>query len=326
MNCANHPEIPAVAYCQYCGKPLCEQCVHRVNNIVSCDPCLAARVGAAAGGQNAHATPGAYQYPQSGPLPPGNVQPPANWGVEPGIAIAIGWIPGVGAVYNGQIAKALVHVAVFALLIDLTHYNGLIGLLIPIWILYMWWEAYHTTVARRNGQPLPNPLGLNDVGRWFNVRPPVTPYGGVNPNPGNPIPPNPPVTPYPPYPEPPAPGAASMGGSAPFAGFAPEPGTQSYAAPPQPPIPPMPPVPPNQYDMPDFWHAHGRGIPTGAIILIVLGLGFLLANVGVLSEHWIDRGWPILLIAIGVWIVIQRSQTPRPPMPPPPPMPPGGAR
>jgi hypothetical protein len=54
----------------------------------------------------------------------------------------------------------------------------------------------------------------------------------------------------------------------------------------------------------------------GAVVLIVLGVGFLLGNLGILSPHWIDRGWPILLIGIGVWMVIRHSQ--KPPM--------GGAR
>ncbi len=73
----------------------------------------------------------------------------------------------------------------------------------------------------------------------------------------------------------------------------------------------MPPIPPNQYDTPDLWHRRcGGGVPTGAVILIVLGVLFLLGNFGILRENWLDHGWPILLIALGVWIVIRRSQTP----------------
>lgn len=46
-------------------------------------------------------------------------------------------------------------------------------------------------------------------------------------------------------------------------------------------------------------------IPTGAIILIVLGLLFMLHNLG----FWffdLDRFWPIILIALGVWLFIRR--------------------
>lgn len=316
MNCANHPETTAVAYCQYCGKPLCSECVHKVNNVVSCEPCLAARVNAASGVSAGNPGPGATW---SGQVSPGNVQPPANWGVNPGIACAVGWIPGVGAVYNGQIAKALVHVAVFAILIDLTHYNGLIGILIPIWIIYMWFDAFHTAKARLYGQPLPNPLGLNDIGSWFVAQRQGQHPGGWNP-------------PNPPSGNSGNPGAPPPTGAAAFASDVEHQvrqaaeqvrqgaeqvrqaaegwrtGYSSYTQPPPP--PPVPPVPPDQYDTGDIWSGRGRGIPTGAIVLILIGIGFLLANVGLLSEYWIDRGWPILLIALGVWLVVRRTHTP----------------
>ena len=265
MNCANHPETTAVSFCQYCGKPLCAECVHKVNNVISCEPCLAARLHAA--------TTGA-PYTAAGPLPPGTMPIPASWGTNPGIALAVSWIPGVGAVYNGQIAKALVHVAVFAILIDLTHYDGLIGLLIPIWILYQMFDAYQTAIARRDGLPLPNPLGLNDVGQWFAPRN-RWPQSGVyppNPNPGSvgPIPPDPAAVP-----------PQSIPGNPPVSGFA-----SQYAPPPySAPVPPqVPPVPPNPHHMGNFWSSGGRGFPTGAIVLIVLGVLFLLGNFGVLSR------------------------------------------
>lgn len=298
MNCANHPETPAVSFCQYCGKPLCAECVHKVDNVISCEPCLAARVHAATTGT-------AYT---GGPLPPGVMATPPGWGTEPGIALAVGWIPGVGAVYNGQIAKALVHVAVFAILIDLTHYNGLIGLLIPIWILYQMVDAYRTAVARRDGLPLPNPLGLNDVGQWFGARS-AGPHSGVHP--GN----VPPETgePVPPAAAPPQ----GMAGNAPTSGFAagfappyvpPQYVPPQYGAPPYGgPVPPAPPIPPNASG---FWCAGGRSFPTGAIVLIVLGVLFLLGNFGVLSAHWFDRGWPILLIILGVVVVIRHTNNP----------------
>ena len=38
---------------------------------------------------------------------------------EPGVALALGFIPGVGAIYNGQIAKAFVQVLIFGSLIAL---------------------------------------------------------------------------------------------------------------------------------------------------------------------------------------------------------------
>ncbi len=311
MNCANHPETPAVAYCQFCGKPLCTQCVHKVGSVVACEPCLAARLGGQqihAGGaqfiqtaEGMYATDGkgnsysqgpGYQHFSSGPLPPGAGQPHA-WGTQPWVAFGLGWIPGVGAMYNGQFAKGLIHVLIFALLVNLANYNDILGIVVAAWLFYQVFDAYQTAIARRDGLPLPNPLGLNDVGHWFGGRGPAG-YPGAGTNPGaspstNPV--------NPPYAGTTGPATAGEGiPSTPFAtGFTP---------------PPMPPVPPGQYDMPDLWHSGGRGVPTGAIILIILGVGFLLGNLGILSQYWMERSWPLLLIAIGVWLVIRRSQTP----------------
>lgn len=308
MNCANHPETAAVAYCQYCGKPLCDQCAHKVNNIVSCEPCLAARVHAASTGTygvNVN-TPG-FQYTAAGPLPPYTDGRPI--GHEPWLAFLLGLIPGVGAIYNGQIAKGLAHVVIFALLVDLSHYNGVIGVVVAAWIFYQAFDAYHTAAARREGRPLPNPLGLNDIGRWFGARAqaphpgwnPPGPNAGVpgaaNDSAGNPI------SGSAGGPVPPPGGAVPPEPGVPIAGFAPEFVERPY---PPPPIPP--PVPPGPYN--NFWCSRERGIPMGALILIILGLAFLLGNLGILSGYWLERGWPLLLIAIGIWLVIRQSHVP----------------
>ena len=44
MNCANHPDIPAVAYCRTCGKPLCANCTRSVQGVIYCETCLADRL------------------------------------------------------------------------------------------------------------------------------------------------------------------------------------------------------------------------------------------------------------------------------------------
>jgi len=46
-------------------------------------------------------------------------------------------------------------------------------------------------------------------------------------------------------------------------------------------------------------------VPTGAVILIVLGLLFLLHTVG-LFEYDISRFWPVILIAFGGWLLGRR--------------------
>lgn len=289
MNCANHPETPVDSYCQFCGKPLCAQCAHKINNIVSCEPCLAARVQAAAGAAYGAPVHDATGYPYTGPLPSGNVPP--SWGTEPWIAFILGWIPGVGAMYNGQFAKALAHVVIFVLLVDFAHYNGVLGLMVAAWIFYQVFDAYQTAIARRDGLPLPNPLGLNDVAHWFGARTTAAgnPWGRY---PGNPNTSNQ-------YPGPPSSGTPPVG----TVGLAPGEFVPGYGPPPVPPMPPSPVDPTGEY-----WRT--RGIPTGALVLIVLGIAFLLGNLGILSAHWLGHGWPILLIALGVWLVIQRSQRP----------------
>lgn len=282
MNCANHPDTPAAAYCQFCGKPLCAQCVHKVGNIVACEPCLAARVGAAPPpGQHFQVAdvrfsqgPG-YQYVSTGPLPPGGAPPRPSFGTEPWLAFGLGWIPGVGAMYNGQFAKALVHVCVFAILVSISDHHDAFGIVVAAWVFYQVFDAYQTCIARRDGLPLPNLLGLNDIGQWFGVRSstPYTPVASV---------------PFPQAPLNPASPAAEAG------------------APPSSFPSAIPPVPPDQVDYPEIH----RGIPTGAVVLIVIGIAFLLGNMGILSDYWLERSWPLVLIAVGVWLVIRRSQTP----------------
>ncbi len=44
MNCANHTDVAAVAYCRTCGKALCANCTRDVQGTVYCESCLAARL------------------------------------------------------------------------------------------------------------------------------------------------------------------------------------------------------------------------------------------------------------------------------------------
>lgn len=45
-------------------------------------------------------------------------------------------------------------------------------------------------------------------------------------------------------------------------------------------------------------------LPTGAIVLIALGVFFLLGNLGMLHVH---RLWPLILIGLGLWIAYKRT-------------------
>src|SRR5258708_6780259 len=69
MNCQNHPEVPATAYCRSCGKPVGEACRRDAYGTVFCEehaPAPAPAEGAPGGAPYASAAP-----PFTPPPPPG---------------------------------------------------------------------------------------------------------------------------------------------------------------------------------------------------------------------------------------------------------------
>ncbi len=156
MNCANHVDIPATAYCRTCGKPVSSICARDVRGVVYCEDCLASQV--------------------SGTMPPppqpGVLAPEApRGGGSPGLAALLGFIPGVGAMYNGEYGKGFIHVLIFATLIwACDHVSDLFGLAIAAFVIYMPFEAYQTAKARLLGLQPPDPFGFNNL---FSNRPPV---------------------------------------------------------------------------------------------------------------------------------------------------------
>src|SRR3984885_6959004 len=161
MTCSNHPDRENVAFCQNCGKPLCQECTRVIGSAVFCEPCLAARLAGA--GTPPAAGPYTAAEPNAAYTAPGAIPPPMHGEPNPGLAALLGLIPGVGAMYNGQYAKGVVHLIVFAILVSLANENGIFGLFIAGWVCYQVIEAHHTAKARRDGTPLPNPFGLNDL-------------------------------------------------------------------------------------------------------------------------------------------------------------------
>jgi cell wall-active antibiotic response 4TMS protein YvqF len=145
------------------------------------------------------------------PAPPG--------APSPGVALALGFIPGLGAVYNGEYIKALIHVLVFGGIIALLTTDVPTGLIVILAIglgcfyFYMPVEAYRTAKARR-GEELVPPAGLSTA-------------------------------------------------------------------------------------------VEGHR-PVGAIVLIVLGALFLLANFHLLERDWFSKAWPAGLILLGAWILTDR--------------------
>ena len=196
MKCAQHPEVDATGYCRQCGKPLCPECTRDVRGALYCEDCLASIVAS-----------------------PQPTQPKTATSSHPGAALALGFIPGLGAVYNGEYVKALIHVAVFggiiaALSSDLPgEVDAFLGIALGCFYFYMPIEAYRVAKARELGQPQP----------------------------------------------------------------------------------------------PDLMQSEGHK-PIGAIILIGLGILSLLANFHLLARDWFSKAWPVGLILLGAWILMDRMK------------------
>ena len=156
MNCANHQQTPAAAYCRTCGKPLCTNCTRPVMGVIYCENCLAERVAGTA-------------PPQYTPYAPSVVRPVPSSGPNPALAGILGAIPfGVGAVYNGQYAKGLAHLVIFILLVAGAS-NGhdpvdwICGIGIAAFVLYQIIDAVKTSKAIQANQPAPDPFGLGTI-------------------------------------------------------------------------------------------------------------------------------------------------------------------
>src|SRR6266852_3603381 len=229
MNCANHADASAVAYCRTCGKALCANCTRPVRGVIYCEDCLGARMetgGAPAG--TAGFVPGTFSPGASGQVPPPPPPPPGSGsGPNPTVAgILAGFFPfGVGAVYTGQYAKGLAHLAIFVLLIAganaSDHGSGeALGIICGFGIAFFWVyqivDAVRSAKAIQTAQPIPDPFGL----------------------------------------------AATFSGGG---------------------------------------KIEVSKIPTGAIVLILVGVLFLLHTMG-WAEFGLDRFWPLVLIALGAWL------------------------
>ena len=158
MNCQNHPETPATAYCRNCGKPVCDACRRDAFGTVYC-------------AEHIPAPPP--------PAPDPAVTPPqqvfaaaphyARPDVSPGLALFLGTIPGVGAIYNGQYAKGLVHAIIWGMLMSIANSRAANGLepvfvmLVIAWWAYMAFESYHTARKRQAGEPVDEYSSIIDL-------------------------------------------------------------------------------------------------------------------------------------------------------------------
>jgi Domain of unknown function (DUF5668)/B-box zinc finger len=173
MNCQNHPESPATAYCRTCGMPVCDACRRDAFGTVYCAEHAPAPAAAAA--PPPPMTDAGFAPPPPGYAPPPAPEPPrvgfvvghqaypipARPGsVSPALAFFLGLIPGVGAIYNGQYAKGIVHGLVWGLLMSIASSRAANGLepifvmLVIVWWAYMAIEAHRTAQLIAAGQPV----------------------------------------------------------------------------------------------------------------------------------------------------------------------------
>src|SRR5438128_5964092 len=96
MYCAYHTKNPAVLQCSNCARPLCPACDHRIRGFPFCQDCIVSGVELLR--QQSSAEP----------------RPLLRRRTSPFIATLLSFVPGLGAAYNGQTSKAIVHFAIFA--------------------------------------------------------------------------------------------------------------------------------------------------------------------------------------------------------------------
>ena len=235
----NGTDTPSVAYCRACGKALTQEQQRRSQGTVYCEehvPVAAspateqnASAAAASSATSAGASPNdSGASPWTAP-PTANAASGSTSSASPGLAFLLGLIPGVGAIYNGQYAKGLLHVVAMGMMASIASsgeiggFEPMIVMLLIVFPFYMAFEAYHTALRREKGLP-------------------VDEFSSILP-------------------------LRSEGQSA---------------------------------------------IPAGPVVLIAAGIVFLLHNLEVIRFSHLVRFWPVLLIALGVYMLYVRISSPAP--------------
>jgi TM2 domain-containing membrane protein YozV len=163
MKCAVHTDVDATGYCRNCGKPMCAVCVRPVRDVLYCEDCLAGVMGLPA-----PAAPAAAFAPDlvTGQVPvPTAVLSRRDAGLNPALAFFLGFLPGLGAFYNEQYGKGVIHLSLFLFLFILGVDGALSGgaeaalwiCIAALWV-YMPVDAYRTAKAKAAGEVLDDPL------------------------------------------------------------------------------------------------------------------------------------------------------------------------
>lgn len=136
---------PIIGYCRATGKPLTAEEATYVDGFLYSKEYAA----------NMKKDPSPYATTEA--TNASSMDPSSGW------AFILGLIPGVGAIYNQQYAKGLIHIVVFAFIITALDKTNAQAFFIPLligWIFYMPFEAYHTARKRQLGQPVDELSGV----------------------------------------------------------------------------------------------------------------------------------------------------------------------
>jgi len=140
MNCAYHSKNPAVVECNRCTRALCSACDHRIRGFPYCQDCIVAGVEIL------------QQHSIS------NVLPVLRRNNSPLIATLLSFVPGLGAAYNGQTSKAIVHFSIFASFFQMAIVTDSVEYGLPLFVMGFFgtWlfsavDAYRTAQLLRAG-------------------------------------------------------------------------------------------------------------------------------------------------------------------------------
>jgi hypothetical protein len=140
MICAYHSKNPAVVECHRCARALCTACDHRIRGFPYCQDCIVAGVEIL------------QRQTRS------DVLPELRRSNSPLVATLLSFVPGLGAAYNGQTSKAIVHFAVFASFFQLAIVTESVEFGLPLFVagffgawLFSAVDAFRTAQLLRAG-------------------------------------------------------------------------------------------------------------------------------------------------------------------------------
>lgn len=136
MRCSYHPHQNASAYCTTCGHALCSHCDHRVKGYPHCPDCIVRGIELLR----------LQRYvgrPEQSPKRRG----------RPWRALLFGLIPGLGAIYNRQNAKAFLEFIGIVGLVELAEFTrvGVFGAMAAFLYLFSLLDAYRTATSVQSG-------------------------------------------------------------------------------------------------------------------------------------------------------------------------------